>query len=159
MNETNPITLGRYIESGIRRYLKSALPISRNYPRLAQEVDRLLSEPGLLLKGPFVEALPDFKKGDSLEVLATGEAPLLHPDFARLIGNEFTRALHLHQEEALHSIIRENRNVIVATGTGSGKTECFLYPILDALLKETPEQRNTRASSACSPVALSHTQR
>jgi len=30
---------------------------------------------------------------------------------------------------------RRARNVVVATGTGSGKTECFLYPILDALLK------------------------
>jgi ATP-dependent helicase YprA (DUF1998 family) len=31
--------------------------------------------------------------------------------------------------------------VIVATGTGSGKTECFLYRILDALLREPEDER------------------
>ena len=29
----------------------------------------------------------------------------------------------------------------MSTGTGSGKTECFLYPLLDTLLKETEPQR------------------
>lgn len=141
MNETNPITMGRSLETSIRRYLRSALPISRKYPKLAGEIERLLSQPGLLLKGPFVEALPDYHKAGSLRALATGEAPLLHQDFAWLSENEFIRPLHQHQGEALQAIIGEQRNVVVATGTGSGKTECFLYPILDALLKETPEER------------------
>jgi DEAD/DEAH box helicase len=142
MNETNPITMGRNLETSIRRYLKSALPISHNYPKLTGEIDRLLNQPGLLLKGPFVEALPDFHKTDSVQALTTGEAPLLHRDFVGLTGSEFTRPLHQHQGEALQAIVGEQRNVVVATGTGSGKTECFLYPILDALLKETQEERN-----------------
>src|SRR3990170_4808747 len=141
MNKTNPITMGRSLETSIRRYLRSALPISRNYPKLAGEIERLLNQPELLLKGPFVEALPDFHKVGSLRALATGEAPLLHRDFARLLENEFTRPLHQHQSEALQAIVGERHNVVVATGTGSGKTECFLYPILDALLNETPEER------------------
>jgi ATP-dependent helicase YprA (DUF1998 family) len=141
MIETNPIEMGRDLESAIRRYLRSALPISRNYPKLATEIERLLNQPGLLLKGPFVEALPDFQKAGSLRALTTGEAPLLHQDFASLSENEFTRPLHQHQWEALHAIVGEEQNVVVATGTGSGKTECFLYPILDRLLRETPEER------------------
>jgi superfamily II DNA or RNA helicase len=141
MIETNPVEIGRSLEISIRRYLRSALPVSRNYPKLAGEIERLLSQPGLLLKGPFVEALPDYHKDGSLQELATGEAPLLHRDFNRLSENEFTRPLHKHQREALQAILREHQNVIVATGTGSGKTECFLYPILDGLLKESPEQR------------------
>lgn len=141
MNETDPIAMGRSLETSIRRYLRSALLISRTYPKLAGGIERLLNQPGLLLKGPFVEALPDFHKAGSLRALATGEAPLLHPDFARLLDNEFTRPLHQHQGEALQAILGKRHNVVVATGTGSGKTECFLYPILDALLKETPEDR------------------
>ncbi len=133
--------MGHSLETSIRRYLRSALPISRKYPKLAGEIERLLNQPGLLLKGPFVEALPDYHKAGSLRALATGEAPLLHQDFAMLPENEFIRPLHQHQGEALQAIVGEHRNVVVATGTGSGKTECFLYPILDALLKETPEER------------------
>ena len=141
MNETNPITMGRGLEASVRRYLRSALPISRTYPKLAGEIERLLNQSGLLLKGPYVEALPDFRKGESLQSLATGKAPLLHQDFSKLVEIEYTRPLHLHQGEALKAIVGDQHNVVVATGTGSGKTECFLYPILDALLKETPEQR------------------
>ena len=44
----------------------------------------------------------------------------------------YERPLHLHQEVA---ILRDD-NCLVATGTGSGKTEGFLYPLVDDLLKE-----------------------
>src|SRR5205807_1233109 len=115
----------RSLEISIRRYLRSALPVSRNYPKLAGEIERLLSRPGLLLKGPFVEALPDYHKAGSLQELATGPTPLLHRAFDQLSENEFTRPLHKHQDEALQAILGEQQNVIVATGTGSGKTECF----------------------------------
>src|SRR2546422_3365432 len=100
MTETNPVEISRSLETSIRRYLRSALPVSRNYPKLAGEIEKLLSQPGLLLKGPFVEALPDYHKGSSLHELATGDAPLLHRDFNRLTENEFTRPLHKHQVEA-----------------------------------------------------------
>ena len=141
MTEINPILTGRNLEAGIRRYLRSALPVSRNYPRLAKDVEGLLSEPGLLLKGPFVEAVPDFPKAESLQVLASGESPLLHGEFSSLPENEFKRPLHRHQSSALRAIIGDQQNVVIATGTGSGKTECFLYPILDSLLRESPAER------------------
>jgi len=141
MSETNPVILGKTIESSVFRYLRAALPISRGYPRLVTEIERLLSEPGLLLKGPFVEGVPDFQKAGALQALVDGPSPLLHRDFNRLPENEFTRPLHQHQADALHAIVGDKQNVVVATGTGSGKTECFLYPILDSLLRETPEER------------------
>lgn len=141
MRETNPITMGHNLEYAIRRYLKSALRVSRNYPLLKKEIERLLNQPRLLLQGPFVEAIPDFHKEGSLYQLCSGKTPLLHQDFAQLSDIELKRQLHRHQNQALQCIVGEGRNVIVATGTGSGKTECFLYPILDSLLKETSEER------------------
>jgi ATP-dependent helicase YprA (DUF1998 family) len=141
ITETNPILIGRSLETSIRRYLRSALPVSRNYPRLAAEIERLLNEPGLLLKGPFVEAVPDYPKAESLRELTAAKNSLLHPDFSLLPESEFGRPLHRHQSDALRAIMGEHRNVIVATGTGSGKTECFLYPILDSLLRESPKER------------------
>jgi ATP-dependent helicase YprA (DUF1998 family) len=141
MIETNPIHVAQGLETSIRRYLKSALPVSRNYPRLRAEIEDLLNQSGLLLKGPFVEAIPDFEKEGSLSSLATGESPLLHNDFARLPDNEFLRPLHKHQHEALKLIVGKKQNTVIATGTGSGKTECFLYPILNDLLNETEGQR------------------
>jgi hypothetical protein len=136
MIEQNPIALGRTLEGSIRRYLEASLPVSLKYPRLRKEITAALGERDRLVKGPFVEALSDFEKATSLKALVTGSSALLHGDFARLPANEYERQLHQHQASALQTIIGEQQNAIVATGTGSGKTECFLYPILDSLLKE-----------------------
>lgn len=42
--------------------------------------------------------------------------------------------LFIHQEQAITAIL-ENTSTIISTGTGSGKTESFLIPILDYCLK------------------------
>jgi len=135
-HDKDPVAFGKQMEDSIRGYLKSALPVSHQYPRLRQEIGRALTEPELLLKGPFVEALPDFVKDVSLEALTHGGDRLLDGEFSKLPQTEYQRPLHRHQAQALEAVVRRRENVIVATGTGSGKTECFLYPILDSLLKD-----------------------
>jgi len=45
------------------------------------------------------------------------------------------RGLYLHQIAALEKA-NARKNLVVTTGTGSGKTECFLIPVIDSLLKE-----------------------
>src|SRR5262249_30083890 len=52
------------------------------------------------------------------------------------------RPLYLHQEQAIRKAIAGRRNLVVATGTGSGKTESFLIPIFNALLRQQ-EQHGT----------------
>lgn len=44
--------------------------------------------------------------------------------------------LYAHQEQAIRAVFKEGRNVVVATGTASGKTESFLYPILFELYRQ-----------------------
>lgn len=134
MNEIDPIRLHEDLNERVRRYLLTSLPISERFPLLRAKAENALSEPDKLVKGPFVEALPDFPKGRSLQDHV--EAGLLHEGFCRLKPSEFTRKLHMHQDQALEAIVGKHHNVVVATGTGSGKTECFLYPIVDQLLKE-----------------------
>lgn len=137
MNDRNPITLGNKLQSTLRRYLQAALPVNDRHPKLRAEIERLLDEPDRLLKGPFVEALTDFVKGPSLAEFVCGHGEgFLHQDFSRIGPEIFKRKLHRHQADALRAVVERNENVVVATGTGSGKTECFLYPILDDLLKD-----------------------
>ncbi len=45
------------------------------------------------------------------------------------------RPLYLHQEKAVEKIVA-GKNVVVSTGTGSGKTNCFLIPVINELLRE-----------------------
>ncbi len=46
------------------------------------------------------------------------------------------RALYTHQAESLQRI-REGKNIVVVTGTASGKTLCYNLPVLDAMLNDS----------------------
>ncbi|NLB11474.1 DEAD/DEAH box helicase [bacterium] len=133
MKDTNPIDLVDDLKVVLQRYVATTLPISRNYPRLAQEFKEILSEQ-TLVNGPYVEALPDFEKGCSLESLLVKNGGYIHDAFENL--PDIKRKLHLHQERALELASRDGKSLLVATGTGSGKTETFLYPIVDQILSE-----------------------
>lgn len=138
--EFDPIQFRDNLQSTIARYIGTAAPVSpARAPRLAEALAARLQE-APLVKGPFVESLPDFIKGESIEDLAS--AGKLHPAWKALEKTAdgrklFQRPLHLHQAEA----IRCARNYLVATGTGSGKTEAFLFPLVDALLRESALER------------------
>ena len=43
-------------------------------------------------------------------------------------------SLRSHQEAALAAVCRDKKHLVVTAGTGSGKTEAFLLPLLSSLL-------------------------
>jgi ATP-dependent helicase YprA (DUF1998 family) len=50
--------------------------------------------------------------------------------------------LYTHQVKAIRKLSGEQRSIVVSSGTGSGKTECFSIPIISDLLKDnTPGVR------------------
>ncbi len=61
-------------------------------------------------------------------------------------NEETKRKPYVHQEAAFRAA--KTKSIIVSAGTGSGKTECFLYPIISDILRETPEQRKVRGIRA-----------
>ncbi|QDQ29084.1 DEAD/DEAH box helicase [Chitinimonas arctica] len=143
MNESNPIALVEELKLVLGRYIATALPISRRYPLLAERFRTELSKQ-CLVDGPYVEALPDFEKGASLAELTQGQGGFLHDALAAL--PTASRQLHLHQQRALEHAARDGKSLLVATGTGSGKTETFLYPIAHMLLTDPePDKPGVRA--------------
>lgn len=131
----HPIYTTRHLRETYIRYLKTIKPFQDE--RLRQEFARALEEENLLLKGPYIEITPPFETGKSLRELV-GEG-VLSPLFEQLChkdGLQWERPLYKHQEAAIRKMVNDQRNVIVTTGTGSGKTESFLIPILNHLLRE-----------------------
>ena len=88
------------------------------------------------VKGPYLETTLPFVEGKSLKQLA--EDGLISKEFSKMGHSVHYEdwKLRIHQEIALKHIINEKRNMVVSTGTGSGKTECYLYPIFNALMRE-----------------------
>lgn len=143
MSDTNPIAFAHELKFVLARYIATTLPISRRYPQLGREFRELLSREQLV-QGPYVEALPDFEKGKSLAQLLKSAGGFLHDGLGELPIAE--RPLHLHQEKALRHAILDQESFLTATGTGSGKTETFLYPIAHELLSDpAPDRPGVRA--------------
>jgi len=128
----NPVHFAHSVCDEFLRYLFSAFPLSD--PELAQQARTLLERPSSLdiplVKGPFVSLSESFAKGELIEKLAAEGK--LHPVMPGLIGYPTT---YLHQQQVFEAV-KANQHVLVATGTGSGKTESFLYPIVDDLLRQ-----------------------
>lgn len=133
MRDSNPVRFRAELERTVRRYLATTLPISPRFPELRNKFHDLLRQEELV-KGPYVETLPDFEKGASLaDLVAEG---VLSTSWQQLEPSLLHRPLHRHQEEAIRRVLIDQQNIIVATGTGSGKTECFLYPVIEELLRD-----------------------
>ena len=145
--QLHPLLTTELIRDSYLRYLKTISPFQDQ--DLRDQFWRALETPDLLVKGPLLEASPPFESGRSIEGLI--EAGVLHPEFRTLCSEALPleRPLYLHQEQSIEKVVRDGRNVVIATGTGSGKTEAFLVPILDHLLREreagTLEQPGVRA--------------
>src|SRR6266567_4042807 len=129
----DPLVTSELITSSYRRYLRSLLPVRD--PLLAAALDAEISQGSLLAKGPLLEATPPYQHGATLSALV--DEGILCRAFATLNSSSlpFGRPLYVHQEQAIRKITA-GRNVVVASGTGSGKTESFLLPILDSLTAE-----------------------
>lgn len=130
----HPLQTTDLIRDSYLRYLKTIYPFQDR--GLRDQFWAALEKPDLVVKGPLLEASPPFKTGRSIDRLVAGG--VLHPGFRELCSDALPadRPLYFHQEQAIEKIVQGGRNLIVATGTGSGKTETFLIPILDHLLRE-----------------------
>ena len=126
------LNLAEQVKERYKRYLETTFHFKD--PDLRKSFQEALST-GHLSKGPYLEATPVFKRGKSTRELFREllTNPLDEGFLKAVLGD---RPLYLHQEEAIRKVFREEHNVVVATGTASGKTETFLYPILLHLYRE-----------------------
>lgn len=96
----------------------------------------------LFQKGPFLEITPSYQKGRTLAQLI--QAGNMNTGFKHFYREAFPHLhenpLYKHQEQAILKVV-SGRNLVISSGTGSGKTECFLLPIYDHLLTEFDEGR------------------
>lgn len=130
----------------LQRYIEAQYPI--RHRDVVTERHALLEEAEVISQEPFIESMPGYTLGphyskltlptlltNTLEELASSSLSLLPPN------------LYAHQAQALEMFLGQDRDLIVVTGTGSGKTETFLLPILLRSVMEA----YTRPHSFCLP--------
>lgn len=138
MEQFNPITAAGNIKASFVDYITTSFQMAdAGYADLLKQE---LAKEGYIAKGPYLDVAGSYQTGCSLhDLMETGEACALFPQLEAVPESEkelkLIRPLYSHQENALRKASAGN-NLVVTTGTGSGKTECFLIPIIDALLRE-----------------------
>ena len=102
-----------------------------------------------MLQEPVLEGAHPFVTADTTMAALSGS--LLHADLVAALdglpeNHDYrfprTRKPFLHQTEAWRVLAEPKpQSVLVTSGTGSGKTECFLFPILSDLITQVRGQR------------------
>ena len=132
-----PSQAAAHLKESIASYIESQYRIS--HPLVFAERSALLRERGVIAQDPFIEATPAFAPARLLRELEQEYPGDIPPGLSKLVehGVAVDRfPLYTHQEEALLASFGDAPNLLVATGTGSGKTEAFVLPILARILKE-----------------------
>ena len=112
------------------------------FPSFEAERESLLNQPGVLTQDPWIEPLPRYESsGKKIDNLNTEDLAGYNEDqpglFKGLVNCGLFGAseLYSHQYKMLSKSLRGHHCVVTA-GTGSGKTEAFLFPLFAQIVKE-----------------------
>lgn len=132
------------------RYYETAFAIGDESVRAERAA--LLASDATVFQAPYLEVLPEFAgSGESLEeTCRLAGAPPELADLARAgLLPAGVDELWVHQAHALKDSLA-GKQVVVTSGTGSGKTEAFLLPILARLVRESARWPTAPASGSAS---------
>ena len=104
------------------------------------EIDKI----GTLYQEPFIEANPAYEvKENGIE-----NSKLIPEDIKKILNDMIESKLGIfknpfsHQVEALEKFYK-NKDLLVTTGTGSGKTECFMWPMISSIVNEASNNQSS----------------
>lgn len=127
--------LGRELPEHLAQYLEAQYHIYDEH--LVRERQKLLWETGVIHQAPYVEATPSYVAGRPYPELSLPQEVI---EILAAAVNDGTTGIpkvpYAHQAQALEAFFQSREELVVSTGTGSGKTETFLMPILGMLALE-----------------------
>lgn len=144
------------VVSGLKDALSSYLQAQYHirHQGMVRERAKLFSTPGVIAQQPYVEATPAYALGPRLQDLKIPEAARsLLAELAPLKVGVFPEP-YKHQADALEAFLGAGKDVLAATGTGSGKTEIFLHNILGGLAVESADRPKSTNLVGCRALLL-----
>ncbi|MBQ7967395.1 MAG: DEAD/DEAH box helicase [Bacteroidaceae bacterium] len=153
----NPIYAYKEIKDNFILYVKTAF--GTRYESLESEREELLRTDEVASREPWIEPLPSYRNkilpsGEKLKIstLRSEDVPGMN-DEARSLFQEFVLKglvngdypIYQHQADMLRNALQGN-NCIITSGTGSGKTESFLLPMLADIVAEAEREWKSPAT-------------
>lgn len=111
-----PSILAKQLEKGIGDYIETTFPMT-NAP-FKGSIQNMLATKDSVYHEPYVSVRLPFRVAEEMPVCFEA----IHPTYLP----------YVHQQTAFDRLTGDDgRSTLIATGTGSGKTECFQYPLLE----------------------------
>ncbi len=144
------------LQRSLREYIEATYHIGD--PLLLAQRREALNDPGVIHQIPFLESTPRYVTDRPFTQLG------LHPAALQALQtlvskNERGKQVlydppYLHQAQALEYGFSAQKNLVIMTGTGSGKTESFLMPVLAGLAREAADNPESFATPAVRAMVL-----
>lgn len=144
------------IRTALRDYIEATYHIG--HPGLVAQRRARLEEEGVLFRAPYIESTPRYtaaRRFADLEIPDAAKslfALMAQPQDER--GTLLYDPPYTHQAAALEATSRDGSSLVVTTGTGSGKTESFLLPILAKLAVEAAGDPHSFAHPALRAILM-----
>jgi ATP-dependent helicase YprA (DUF1998 family) len=141
---SNPIRFFENLRDMYLRYLDS--PFDIRYGDLTAERRQLLDQDGRIYRYPLIEPVPAYRSSNqsfaqAVQGLLGGRwQPAEITDVADFVAQGLfppNLTLHQHQRDVFEEVVVNGMDTVVTTGTGSGKTECFLLPVVASIVRES----------------------
>ena len=124
---TNPLSATKEIQENYVNFYKANFALGNE--KLSKNLEKL-KENNRLWKSPFISITQNYVHGQKDYELMTDAG--INEDVLKAVG---VKNYFKHQELAIKNIVTNGKNTIISSGTGSGKTESFLIPVLDECTK------------------------
>jgi ATP-dependent helicase YprA (DUF1998 family) len=135
----NPVEIGRKLKNSYLQYIKAGIPLMEKY--YENERQKMYEEDGVIMQPPYIEIVKKYEGNKTLtEICKENHINIEIANFINrglLHSNDEERNLYDHQEKAIIDVIKNKKNMVITTGTGSGKTEGFLIPLLASIIEES----------------------
>jgi ATP-dependent helicase YprA (DUF1998 family) len=127
------------LHSSLSNYIEATYHISD--PHLVSQRRALLNQVGVIHQQPYLESTPKYVAGQKFNTIPNiPKSALKLYESISTSGDGHPRVIYdppyKHQWESIYHSLVNQKNLIIMTGTGSGKTESFLLPIIGKLAKE-----------------------
>ncbi|WP_419885747.1 DEAD/DEAH box helicase [Paenibacillus sp. B-A-8] len=111
-----PSVLAGQLQQGLTDYINTTFPMTN--PVFQGSLEKMIATKDSVFHEPYISVRLPFRIADEM------------PDMFQAIHPQYKP--YVHQQKAFDRLTGDDgRSSLIATGTGSGKTECFLYPILE----------------------------
>ena len=160
MSDHTP-TIGQTIEAiqhGLRDYIEATYHVGN--ASVVRQRRELLESDGVIAQRPFLESTPRYQLGEAFERLPIPSPAKQLLQILSTPNQDGRRMIYdppyTHQSEAAAHALRQDApsNLVITTGTGSGKTESFLIPILGKLAVEAVDCPESFSSPAVRALLL-----